>query len=122
MSETHYSTGFIGFGFVDNVNGLELTQTERRDFTADLTQGLFELGADVLFVGEGTGQWEGQSEPAGSITFRLPINHLITVRKESLRALLAAAAHKYDQDCIAVTYGDSVLVDAAAPVLVDVVD
>lgn len=108
----HYTTGTIGFGFRDNVNGLVLTHDERNDFAADICRALVDLNAEVLFIGTGQGQWEGVTEPAGSITFRLAINYLITVRKASLRTALAATAAKYDQDAIAITFGDTVLVES----------
>ena len=116
MTQTYYSTGFVGYGFRDNVNGLELTDPECKAFTADIVVALIELGAEILALTEGLGQWEGVVEPCGSITFRLPIDHLISVRKANLCEALAAAAATYDQDSVALTFGDTVLIGASCSV------
>lgn len=110
MSE-HTCTGFVGFGYRDNVNGLELTFDERIAFRNNVRAAIQDIGGTVLFTGDGYGVWEGVSERAGSVTFTLPIDPAITARKAQLRVWLAELAARFDQDCIALTFGDTVLIE-----------
>jgi len=105
-------TGLIGYGFRDNVNGLELQQWERESFTAEITNLLLGLGATVLFVGAGQGIWEGVREPAGSVTFTLPVDEPYTVWRIGLLIGLKVLARKYNQDSIALTFGETTLVES----------
>ncbi len=107
------STGFVGFGFDYASSEGHETETmspeARSEFVRWITADIERAGGTVLFTGEGIGQWEGATEPAGSITFQLPLGEEITARKAELRSALAVAAWMFDQEAIALTFGDTQL-------------
>ena len=103
-------TYFIGYGLRTN-KGHDLNQADRDLFFDKLVATIEQIGGEVLFAGTGTGIWEGQQEPAGSITFLASIDEFT---KELLRRELKLLAVEFEQDSIAFTLGNTELIEAGA--------
>jgi hypothetical protein len=104
MTERQW-TIVVGIGRRDNVNGLELSDLEWRDFRSEVHEALERHGVAVFFAGEGTGEYEGVRE--ASATW---VGATSTRPNVALERSLSLLALTYDQDSIAVTYGETVFV------------
>ena len=113
-------TGFIGIGFNYSAHGDAAPETmsfqDQRTFLADVRDAVTAIGGTVLFSGTGLGVWEGESEPAGSVTFSLDHSPDITERKRTLAVALAHLAFLWDQTAIALTFGETTLIGASCSV------
>lgn len=111
------TTGTIGYGFAYS-KSLEqespMSEGQARDFTREVRDAVEYVGGTILFQGQGFGEWEGETEPAGSTTFSLPNDPTISAREDTLRTLLARIGYSFGQDCIALTFGDTFLIDSQA--------
>ena len=74
-----------------------LAMRARLAFREKVQSAVERSGFEVLFLGNGTGQWEGQSEPAGAITA------MGDGDIDQLVAALTFLATRYHQDSIALT-------------------
>ena len=101
-------TYFIGYGLRTN-KGVELYQGDRDLFFDKLVYAIELVGGEVLFAGTGTGIWEGVQEPAGSITFIADDSDDV---RQHIQATLVALAIVFEQDSIAFTQGNTLLVGA----------
>jgi hypothetical protein len=97
----------VGIGRRDNVNGLNLTEDEWRGFRGDVDLALRVSGVEVFFAGEGVGEYAGLREDSASWIGATSVRPNVALERK-----LAGLARQYDQDSIAVTYGETVFVEA----------
>jgi hypothetical protein len=95
------TTFVIGYGLRTNL-GVDLNQTDRNLFFDKLTVLIDSVDGEVYFAGTGTGIYEGQTEPAGSITFAASDDDFTI---DTLERGLAVLAVEFEQDSIALTRG-----------------
>jgi hypothetical protein len=104
MTERQW-TLVISIGRRDNVNGLDLTDQEWLSFRGDVHAALVSRDVQLFFAGTGWGEYEGVVEESATWigATRLRPDPVLEHTFEEL-------AGQYDQDSIAVTYGETVLV------------
>jgi hypothetical protein len=95
----------VGIGRRDNVNGLNLTDEEWNGFRGDVDHALRASGVEVFFAGEGTGEYEGRREDSATWVGATSVRPNVALERR-----VARLARQYDQDSIAVTYGETVFV------------
>ena len=103
-------TYFIGYGLRTN-KGVDFHQGDRDLFFDKLVNLIEQVSGEVLFAGTGTGIWEGNAEPAGSITFIVPDVPDNEVHDFFAQHLVDLAI-EFEQDSIAFTNGNTLLVQA----------
>lgn len=89
----------------------QLDDESWESFKSDLIDALaFTYSSAIYFQGEGIGTFEGRTEQSFTVVFdeRWPGNY-------SLEVLLKVLAARYGQESIALTRGETVLVEAATP-------
>lgn len=102
----------VTIGRRDNVNGLELSVAQWGRFRAEVVSQLEGRGFTVVVDNEGTGSWEGVTEP-NFIAVGIRETAVTDAERTGLRTVCADLARRYDQDAIALSFGTSELIEAS---------
>jgi hypothetical protein len=84
-----------------NVGGFPMLADRWAEFQKATQRAVGEFSLQTYFTGLGGGVYLGKYEDAMTVIFRVSEHH-----RDALEAALAKVAKEFDQDCIAVTYGD----------------
>jgi hypothetical protein len=93
-----------------DVNGVPMDPTDWDGFKQDAEDVLRFNGSRILFVGEGTGVWDGKYETAFTIVAALDDDG--TQRVLDIIGRYSVLAHQYGQEAIAVTFGATIMATA----------